>query len=183
MPEERRSLRNVIGTVLVVLVTTSALVKALDLFGRVTIDTAELTFTSPNDLERVTGERLVLPAYFPDTIAWPPKSVRSAGGRRPRAAVLTFSTRDDVRPHLLIAQSFRDDDDIPPELMPASTVLEEGPLPDGQVQGQLARLLAADGVTWHQVALKHAGRSLLLRSRGSVAELLHLASSLRREGP
>jgi len=50
-------------------------------------------FESVQDLERATGVRVLLPAYFPDTLGWPPARVRLALAHPPVASVRFIGRR------------------------------------------------------------------------------------------
>src|SRR5947209_1967239 len=51
-------------------------------------------FTSVVAVERRVGARLLLPAYFPDTLQWPAARIRVIG-HRPALVVLAFAARSE----------------------------------------------------------------------------------------
>jgi len=128
-----------------------------------------------HDAERRLRARLVLPAYFPDTLAWPPRRIRFTV-RPPGGAALSVDGRDGS-PRLLLAETVAPGD-IPDGLVPEAQVLDRSAVAVGAARGTLSRVVE-DGVTAWQVAWEQDGRRLLLRSRGTVEELLRMARSAR----
>jgi hypothetical protein len=128
-----------------------------------------------HDAERRLHARLVLPAYFPDTLSWPPRRIRFTVGP-PGAAALSVDGRDGS-PRLLLAETTAPGD-IPEALVPEAQVLDRSQVAVGAARGTLSRVVD-DGVTGWQLAWEQDGRSLLLRSRGTVDELLRMARSAR----
>ncbi len=128
-----------------------------------------------HDAERRLRARLVLPAYFPDTLAWPPRRIRFTVGP-PGAAALSVDGPDGS-PRLLLAETVAPGD-IPAALVPDAQVLDRSAVAVGAARGTLSRVVE-DGVTVWQVAWELDGRRLLLRSRGTVEELLRMARSAR----
>lgn len=165
---------------LVVLGGASALLAALDAVP-------SWIAGEPRSVRRVSGveeaerrlrARLILPGYFPDTIAWPPASVRVAGAEAGGAA-LAFDDRLGF-PHMLLVQTARPGE-LPEGLLPAATVLDEAAsvLPAGRAS--LRRIVGPDGQVWRELAWRQKGRLVVLRSRGTVEEMLRMARTSREE--
>ena len=129
-----------------------------------------------DEAERRLRTRLVLPSYFPDTLAWPPVAVRFTLGP-PGAAALQVAGRDG-RPRALLAETVAPGE-IPERLVPPAAPLGSAPLDVNGRPGRLARVVGEDGEVWNELAWEQDGRSLLLRSRGSIDELLRMARSAR----
>ena len=128
-----------------------------------------------DEVERRLGARLVLPAYFPARLAWPPIQVRYVGGP-PGAVALTVAARGEGA-GLLLVQTVRPGA-IPRQLLPEAQELDRSPLAGGPAGGILSRVVQDGEMRW-QLAWQQDGRDLLLRSNGSVDELLRMARSAR----
>lgn len=127
--------------------------------------------------ERRLGERLWLPAYFPDTLSWPPAAIVVRRGPPPSVAV-TFVDRGG-EPALVLGQSLGTTAPVPEELQARDPVLHRVTVPLHDGRATLLRLAGRDGRIWHDLAWEMEGRRIVLRSRGSVDELLRMARSVR----
>jgi len=130
------------------------------------------------EAERRLRVRLLLPGYFPDSIAWPPSAVRIAAGD-PGGAALDFEGRRGG-PHMLLAQAARPGA-VPARLVPAATVLDEGATWLGGLRVPLRRIVGPDGHVWRELVWMQKGRQVVLRSRGSVEEMMRMARTTRDE--
>jgi hypothetical protein len=129
-----------------------------------------------DDVERRLRTRLLVPFYFPSTLAWPPERVRWVAG--PPGAVLLEVKRHGGGPRLLLAQTVAPGA-VPGRLLPEAQVLSRSPVAVGAAEGTLSRVVdEGGGVAW-EVAWEQGGRSVVLRSRGSLDELLRMARSAR----
>ena len=128
-----------------------------------------------DEVERRLRTRLVVPSFFPSSLAWPPGRVSWVAGP-PGAVALSVAGRDGA-PRLLIAQTLGPGS-IPQSLVPEADVLERTPVAVGTAPGTLSRVVE-DGVMAWQVTWVQGGRTLLLRSRGTLDELLRMARSAR----
>ena len=171
--------------------TSLALVLALVVGGLRVLDMLPQRLAEPQggrsfgkivEVERRLGERLALPAYFPQTLRWPPARIRVSGAR-PAVVVLAFEASNGSGERLLLAQSVGGVEEPAAPLWPEAVLLESEGLALKETNGALERLLAPDGKIWHQVRWEHWGRQLVLRSVGTPEELVTLARSMRREGP
>jgi hypothetical protein len=127
------------------------------------------------EAERRLRARLLAPAFFPSSLAWPPREVRWVAGP-PGAAALTVSGRDGT-PRLLLAQTVAPGE-LPQALVPEAEVLDRAPVAVGPAEGTLSRVVEDGTMAW-QVTWTQDGHSLLLRSRGPLEETLRMARSAR----
>lgn len=133
---------------------------------------------SVEEAERRLRVRLLLPGYFPDVIAWPPSTIRVAQGD-PGGATLAFEGRVGG-PHMLLAQAARPGP-VPERLLPAATVLDDGSTWLGGTRVPLRRIVGPDGHVWRELVWRQKGRQVVLRSSGSVEEMLRMARTTRDE--
>jgi hypothetical protein len=139
-------------------------------------------FSSVDNVEREIGTRLLLPAYFPDTLAWPPARVLLApGAARPTALVIT--ERATGRTRLVICQNARGDDPIPERLLPQGTALQRVELEVGGSPATLSRMAARDGTEWSDLTWVTASRRVTLRLYGDDTDLARLARTMTRVRP
>lgn len=165
------------GALLVVMAAAAALLAALDgvpswLAGEARDVRRARTV---DEVQRRLRARLVLPAYFPARLAWPPERIRYVAAR-PGAVALWVDARQGG-PALLMAQTLGRGE-LPDRLVPPAQPLDASPVVVGAAQGRLSRVVE-DGEVCLQVTWQQDGRSLLLRSRGTVEELLRMARSAR----
>jgi len=131
--------------------------------------------------ERALGERLFLPAYFPDTLVWPPASILVL--RRPVPAVAVVFGREQADGGLICYQARGARATIPMALMPAGQVLVETPVEMPEGEARLVRLQSADGAIVNDLIWFLGDRTLGLRYDGPAEELLTIARSLRQRRP
>jgi hypothetical protein len=128
-----------------------------------------------DDAERRLGARLLLPAYFPEHIAWPAAEVRIAGGRR-GSAELQFRDRTGG-PALQLIQATDDGAPIAAELLGGVTVLDTQRTAVASRPATLSSVLV-DGARWQQLSWYPAGRAMVLRGRVDLDELYAIARSV-----
>jgi len=133
---------------------------------------------SLEEAERRLRARLLLPGYFPDTIAWPPATVRLRAGPVAGAA-LEFDGRGGGR-YMVLAQAARPGD-LPDRLLVPIAPLDETPVALQGERALLRRFVGPDGTVWRELSWRAKGRQLVLRSRGSVEEMLRMARTSREE--
>jgi len=179
VPETARTL----GGLVLALGATAALLRALDavpdlLLGR---PRGVVALDSLADLRAAGVESLLLPVYFPEVFAWPPRRVLLARAR-PAAVALQFEGRAGSDAELWLYQTLEVDAAIPARLRPPATPFHALPLawPDGSAT--LGRL-KLDGRVWEELELTLPRRRVVLRFRGPTPELLRLARSLRPARP
>lgn len=129
------------------------------------------------DAERRVRARLVLPGYFPDTIAWPPERIEVLPGRPP-AVLMQFVERAGRAPHLVLAQTVGAGE-VPERLLPRAPPVDETAVAVAGADGALRRIVGPDGEMWRELSWRQDGRSVVVRSRGTVEELLRMARSAR----
>ncbi len=177
------ALARALVTLALVMTAATASLEGLGALPRLLTEPAEgRLYSSVADLERRLRQRLLLPAYFPQSLAWPPKVVRATGGR-PAVVVLEFQSRESAGPALYLAQTIGGAAEIPEHMLPQATKVEEGPLKVGKLEGRLTLLRGGDGEVWHQLTWEQNGSRLALRGSGGLGQLLRMAGSVRKEGP
>jgi hypothetical protein len=133
-------------------------------------------------VEARLGQGLLVPAYFPQWLRWPPASVRFVEGP-PAAVAFTLEGRDDGRPVLVIAQAIARHAEMPLRLLPAGVVLESAPVRIFDEPGTLRRVQLPDGDAWQDLSWIEQGRPVVFRFRGHSADVMRMARSLRKERP
>lgn len=128
--------------------------------------------------ERRFGARLLLPGYFPDTIEWPPAAVRVRAGPVPGVA-LAFDGRRGGH-YMDLAQAVQAGD-VPERLLPEVRPLDESPIWIQGEQARLRRFSGPDGQVWRELTWRAKGRQVVLRSRGTVEEMVRMARTSRDE--
>jgi hypothetical protein len=142
------------------------------------------TYGSVDALEREVRTRLLLPAFFPETLRWPPARIeRSAGPGKP--TLLAFRDRNTGQERLILCQTLDGDAPIPPRLLPPGDPVERRAV---EVAGSPATLTVVrdrDGNTWADLTWVQQSRRILLRARPGTTEieLMRLARSLHRGRP
>jgi hypothetical protein len=135
---------------------------------------------SLEEAEQRVRARLILPAYFPDSLSWPPERIRVLPGKPP-AVALTLSGRDGGSPQLVLAQTVGRGE-VSDRLLPVAGALDDSRVALARAegaQGRLRRVVGPDGEIWRELAWIQDGRSLVVRSKGSLEELLRMARSAR----
>jgi hypothetical protein len=130
------------------------------------------------EAERRLRVRLFLPGYFPDTIVWPPRTVRMTGG--PQAGAALEFDGSDGRPRMLLVQAARPGE-ISERLLPPAQGLDPAPAPLGAIGGTLRRIEGADGEVWQELSWRRGERRVVLRLRGTVEQAVRMARSAREE--
>lgn len=176
----RRRLAEVVGSVAAVLLVTAGatlLLSGMDAVpGWITGEPRYVRKAGTvQEVERRLRARLVLPYYFPSSLVWPPRRIRYTVGP-PGAAALTVDDRDGA-PRLFVAETVAPGR-IPDRLLPDAQIMTSSPVAVGPTRGTLSRVVE-DGVMGWQLTWEQGGRSLLVRSRGTVDELLRMARSAR----
>jgi hypothetical protein len=162
----------------VVLAGTVAALLAVDALPGLLRDTARgvVRYDSVADLEHAVGRRMPEPVYYPSTLEWPPSDQRAYLGR---SAAYWCRSRVDGRLALVIAVAGRRDREAVFHVLPPAAVLQSA---DGSTHGRPAvvtRLRDEAGVLWQQIEWDGAGGVTIVRSRGTLDELMRIVSSLR----
>jgi hypothetical protein len=171
-------LARTVAIVVLVVGTTALLLRALDAVPRYLLGEPRgiRAYATVEEAERRVKARLFLPAYFPDTIRWPPAAVRVDSGP-PRAVGLTFVARQGGDDLLFILQSFGDTRRHSSRLLPAAVALQTTTVAIREATGEVTRVATEDGRVWHDITWPVGGRSITLRFRGALDEALRMARS------
>ncbi|MCL4812597.1 MAG: hypothetical protein KJ061_08940 [Vicinamibacteraceae bacterium] len=122
--------------------------------------------------------RLLVPAFFPSDLAWPPaRIVRAPGEGRP--SLVAFTDQRTGAERLLVAQCVDGDCEFPPELL---APLENAPVRRILSGGFEADLAVSTSSAWREVRGERLGRRVIVRFEGDETTLLRMARSLHREG-
>jgi len=126
-------------------------------------------------LERESGRRMPVPAYFPDTIEWPPAEARM---HTRGSAAIWCRQRTGRGIALVVATAPPCTREIAAAVLPASVELqrEEGTL--GSLPAVVSRVRDAEGGLWQQVQWQTPDQIVLIRYRGTLDELLKIAGSV-----
>jgi hypothetical protein len=126
-------------------------------------------------LDRESGRRMPVPAYFPDTIQWPPTVARfhTSG-----SAAIWCRQRPAGGVVLILATAPRGTRDISSAVLPASVELQREAAMLGTRPAVVSRVRDADGAVWQQVQWQTADQIVLVRYRGTLDELLKIAGSV-----
>lgn len=160
-----------------------ATVASLALLGWIPVwlggDKGAVHVATVQEAERRLGARVLVPGYFPASLAWPPAEIRVAGGRH-GSVLLGFAAREGgSRVELL--QAIEPGAEIARELLEGRTVLRSSPAVVGGRPATLSDVLSG-GKRSHELAWELQGRAMVLRSSGDVEELFRMAKSAHREG-
>ena len=166
-----------VGAVALVLAVAAAALRGLDAVpGLVTGEPRDVgRAPTVRDAEVALRARLFLPAYFPSSLSWPPRRVRFVRGS-PGAVALWLEGRQGGA-DLFLAQTVAPGA-IPPRLLPAVTVLSSSPVALGAASGSISRVVEEGEVKW-ELRWQRGGRTLLMRSRAGLEDLLRMARSAR----
>jgi hypothetical protein len=126
------------------------------------------------------GARLLVPSYYPDSLAWPPARIEVAPGSPPVTAI-RIAARGGSRDALIICQSIGGAAPPPPWLLPPLQQLEEVRVVIGARPARLARLLTPGGRVVHDLSWAQGGRRFTLRYDGEVEDLLRMARAMERD--
>ena len=126
-------------------------------------------------LERASGRRMPVPAYFPDTLGWPPAEARlhSSG-----SAAIWCRRRDRRETALIVATAPRGAQGVADAVLPPSVELQREPAVIGERALVVSRVRDADGAVWQQVQWPSPAQRVLVRYRGTLDELLKIAGSM-----
>jgi hypothetical protein len=141
-------------------------------------------YDTVDDLEREVRTRLLLPAFFPETLEWPPSRIlRAAGPGMP--TLVAFRDRPSGRERVILCQTLDGDAPIPARLLAPGTVLEERTVEVSGAPAALRVVRGAGDETWTELTWVQQSRRLLLRGGPGTTrtDLMRLARSLHRGRP
>jgi hypothetical protein len=130
------------------------------------------------DAEQRLRARITLPAYFPDSLRWPPSSVRLVAS--PPSVALTFEARGGGVV-LVFAQTLGGKGPPSPLLLAEAAVLQRGTVALGDREAALLRVIGEDGEVWNELDWTQGGSRFAMRGKGSLEELIRMARSARKE--
>jgi hypothetical protein len=167
------------GSLAVVVAGSALALYAVDAVpGLLTGDgTGIVRFESIEGAERAFGGRLALPAFFPDSLRWPPDVVRFHEAP-PMTVALSFTGREGQADRLTICQARGARASIPMPLMPAGRVLHRVAVPVNEGQAAMYRVQMPDGSLRHDFIWHRDDVSLAMRYAGPADELLSIALSV-----
>jgi len=141
-------------------------------------------YDTVDELEREVRTRLLLPAFFPETLAWPPSRVeRSAGPGKP--TLLAFRDRPSGRERVFLCQTLEGDAPIPARLLAPGTIVEQRALEVSGSPAALRVVRGERGETWTDLTWVQQSRRIHIRAGAGTTqtELMRLARSLHRGRP
>jgi hypothetical protein len=139
------------------------------------------TYGTVGDLEREIRTRLLLPAFFPSTLEWPPSRIlRAAGEGTP--TLVAFRDRTTGLERVLLCQTIDGQAPIPARLLEPGTVLEESATDVSGARAVRRVVRVGGGGPWTELSWAQESRHIVLRvgPGTSETELMRLARSLRR---
>ena len=126
-------------------------------------------------LERESGRRMPVPAYFPDTIEWPPAEARM---HTRGSAAIWCRQRTGRGIALVVATAPPGTREIAAAVLPSSIELQREAAVIGVRALVVSRVRDADGAVWQQVQWQTPAQLVLVRYRGTLDELLKIAGSV-----
>ena len=127
------------------------------------------------ELERAAGRRMPLPAYYPDTLEWPPAETRMHTGG---SMAVWCRQRPGGPVALIVATAPPGSGGVAAALLPRSVELQREETSLGTRRALVSRLRDADGALWQQTEWQAGGQIILVRYRGTLDELLRIAGSV-----
>ncbi len=130
--------------------------------------------------EREVELKLLLPAYFPDYLAWPP--VRIEASPHPfQGLTLYFNSRTDLTLLLILQQVMGDDLPPSPELMPELSGVEVRLVQVARRPARLSSGLDKQGERWRELLWWADDRFIRLLGRLEERDLFRMARSIHRK--
>lgn len=173
-----RGLARMVGVWVLAIVAAAAALRVADAVPRVLLD-VPLGVVRPTDLaslERESGRRMPMPAYFPDSLEWPPGEVRLHSGG---SAAIWCRQRPAGGLALVLATAPPGTRSIAASVLPPAVELQRERASLGAGPASVSRLRDQDGALWQQVEWETPRQIILLRYRGTLDELLKIAGSVR----
>lgn len=129
-------------------------------------------------LEREVSRPSPIPAYFPDTLAWPPATLLVFGRS---STSMSFRHRQAGTTWLIVAGR-AGTGEIAPQVLPPATPLQSESTTVRQLPATVERVLDRDGVAWYQVRWHVSGATRLVRYRGTLDDVMLIANSIDERG-
>ncbi len=175
-----KALPGILGPLLAVLAGMALLLRAADylptLWLRQVLPEVE-RFASVRELEARLGTKLLLPAYFPEYLAWPPARIELY--HWPGLEVRIFiSGREHQQTQLIIYQLLSAEVALPAD--PGLVLAEKNIEIRGQ-RAQLAWIRNRAGQNWCRLGWQGAQGRMVLLTKLPAAELVRIAQSMRAQ--
>ena len=129
-------------------------------------------------LEQRSAHRMPIPAYFPDTLAWPPDRLLTFDTT---SASMSFRHRQTSAVWLIIAMGVGVPT-VAPQVLPPATLLQIEATTVRNAPATVERLVDLDGVIWYQLTWHAAGTTRLVRYRGTLDDVMLIANSIDERG-
>jgi hypothetical protein len=172
-----RGLARVLGVWVIVVATASFGLRVADAVPRVLLGVPR-GVTRASDvphLERLSGRRMPVPSYYPETIAWPPAEARyHVGG----SAAIWCRQRPAGGVALIVATAPSGLTGVADAVVPASVELQHEDVVLGSHPAVVSRVRDTEGTVWQQAQWQARGQIILVRYRGTLDELLKIAGSV-----
>ncbi len=137
-------------------------------------------YSSIPEAERAVRSTLVLPAYFPAALAWPPASIRAYAGP-PASVAVTFAPVPGRSEHLGVIQVVGPDSVVPAALQPASgALLQQAEVTVDGRPGRLRRIALDGGGIMHELSWTSGSSRVTYEWNGRIEDLLLMADSAER---
>lgn len=133
---------------------------------------------SLSELERQASRPMPIPAYFPDTLSWPPETLLSFDGS---STSMWFRHRQSLATWLIVATR-AGTGDVAPQVLPSTAPLQTESTTVRHLPATVERLIDRDGVVWHQLRWHEAGTTRLVRYRGTLDDAMLIANSIDERG-
>lgn len=173
-----RGLARMVGVWLLAILAAAAALRVADAVPRVLLDVPRGVVRPPDlaSLERASGRRMPMPAYFPDSLGWPPAEVRLHSGG---SAAIWCRQRPAGGLGLVLATAPPGARAIAAAVLPPAVELQRELASLGARPASVSRVRDQDGAVWQQVEWETPRQIILLRYRGTLDELLKIAGSVR----
>lgn len=136
-----------------------------------------LSHASVEEAARRVGAPVFVPAYFPESLGWPPAGIRSSRG----AVALELRGRRDGVELLLVEGPAHAP--LPDSLLARGTVFHSVRFDLGGQPATLAQVQLSPGETWQDLSFEADGRLIVFRFRGPTEVFLKMAESLSAHHP
>jgi hypothetical protein len=179
MPATSRSpgLPRIVGFWLLVVAAAAFGLRVADAVPRVALGVPRGVVTAADvaQLDRASGRRMPVPAYYPDTIEWPPSEARlhTSG-----SAAIWCRQRAGGGIALIVATAPGGARDIAGAVLPPSVELQRESALLGVRPAVVSRVRDTEGSVWQQVQWQAEDQIILVRYRGTLDELLKIAGSV-----
>lgn len=175
-----REFGRIVATALIVSGGMAAVLRAVDALPGILLGEPRgiVRHASVEAAEKTLGTKVLLPAYFPDSLRWPPSSVRS--GRVPAPGLgLQFTGREGGRERLFVFETLPAGSEFPTSLVPEASAYYTIPVRVGDATGVFRSVRMASAGSFSEVEFRKEGRKILIRYAGTGDELMKIAGSLR----